>query len=160
MRFVVWNKLYSYDIAKKLLFLPDHLYEEIDYHRRLYQLVDKILYIEAPFYNYLVNREGNTQSYFKTQKLNVVNDINLFEKYIIENCKEKTILATKVYFMQFYFNLYKEAKKCGAPDESLKLLYREFRRMVTINIDVVKMIGFKQLYRIIMFIIKNNSSVN
>lgn len=54
-----WNKLYKRNITQKLRFPKGRWYEDIVYTTKLFAMVNRCVYINKAFYNYVINREGS-----------------------------------------------------------------------------------------------------
>ena len=54
-----WNKLYKKSITDNLKFPKGRWYEDIVYTTKLFAQIDRCVYINRAFYNYVINRDGS-----------------------------------------------------------------------------------------------------
>lgn len=133
--FMVWNKLFPIEIIGDTRFIPNQVHEEIHFMREISKKVSKVLYIDTPLYYYIRERKGNTNSKFKIQQLQAIQEFAYFEEDML---REKNIEAANgfrimqlEFIIDFYFKckdlaLYGECRKMKKQfDETFNKVHRE-----------------------------------
>lgn len=108
-RFEVWNKLYKREIFENLRFKEGQLHEEVYLTPRAIILANKLAYVDLPLYNYLVSREGNTNSSFNLKRLVLIDEFKSLITYLSENRKADIANIAQVCYMSHMLSLYKIA---------------------------------------------------
>lgn len=108
-RFEVWNKLYKRKIFSNLRFKDGQLHEEVYLTPRAILLANRLAYIDTPLYNYLVSREGNTNSSFNLKRLALIDEFKSLIKYLNELKKVEIANIAQVCFMSHMISMYKIA---------------------------------------------------
>lgn len=126
VRFQVWNKLFRRDLIGNIKFKTGQKYEEIYFERNVLSKVNRVVYIDAPLYNYLISRPGNTNSIFNEQKLHVFGELDDLYRQMVEYTYidiSKKVLGIRLVFS---VNLGIEARKHNANKNMIKQLDKEF----------------------------------
>ena len=86
LRFEVWDKLFKRSIISDTRFKVGQIYEDLFFDRVILKRCNRLVYTNYIGYNYRVNREGSTVSFFNEKKLCKLSEI---DEYIKEFEKEK-----------------------------------------------------------------------
>jgi len=126
IRFEVWNKLWHRNVIGESRFRKGLLCEEVAFDFDLFYKTNKIVHINKPLYNYVVQRPGNTISSFKKTKLYIFEEFKkMLQKYSsVNNIKLKktmSCLGTK-----FAVNLYLSAVRFNEEKSTLIFLKKQF----------------------------------
>ncbi len=122
LRFEVWNKIYKHEIIRDIRFKLGQIHEDLYFTSQVFFNATKIIYIDKPYYNYLKNRNGNTNSSFKENRLMIFSEFDdlvqeLKSRGMEENAQHAEILSI-IYALSFY----KMARE--NPNTSLEIIQR------------------------------------
>lgn len=150
--YVVWNKIYKKEVISETRFKSGMVYEEVHFINEIIKKNVCVVHLELPFYNYLVNRPGNTKSNFNPEtKLKVITDfnemINWLEKY---SCEEE-VLEYKFYVLGFYIELYLEACENRASKKTKNIIVSEFYNNYFFNRNIYSKLNMSLAKRYFIF---------
>lgn len=129
VRFEVWNKIFRKSILSGCTFTPRQIYEEVNFCRQIFQKVNKYVYYDLAFYNYLVKRPGNTRSFFSTKKLDVFDEFDKFIDDLRNNSYEKeTVLKFQAIKVRFLLTQIYSAKTLKSEKKDRKYLISLFKK--------------------------------
>ena len=115
--YMVWNKLFPREIIGNIRFIPNQLHEEIHFMREISKKVKKVFYIDTPLYYYIREREGNTNSRFKIQQLQAIQEFAYFEDDMLKEGNIEAVNGIRIMQMEFIIDFYFKCKKLALYDE-------------------------------------------
>jgi glycosyltransferase involved in cell wall biosynthesis len=130
LRFEVWNKLYRKDIISELRFKPGQIHEDVYFTSNVFIKSSKIIYLDRPMYNYLQERYGNTNTYFKANKLAIFDEFKemteLLENNNMVECARRTEVLCLIYILTFYFQACKNKNTDADIKKKLIDIFNEY----------------------------------
>lgn len=127
LRFEVWDKLFKRSIISDTRFKVGQIYEDLFFDRVILKRCNRLVYTNYIGYNYRVNREGSTVSFFNEKKLCKLSEI---DEYIKEFEKEKKTDISKnfrVFGCASAIDLYHSSKKHAGSQISRNIIYNYFK---------------------------------
>lgn len=117
IRFEVWNKIFKREVIGKVRFKLKQVYEDVYFDRCTLLNVDRIGYLDAPYYNYLCHRDGNTNSRFNENRLCLFDELadfisDLKRKGDMSNCR-----LFQEYLLDAAISMHWDAKRLQASKE-------------------------------------------
>lgn len=106
--FSVCRRIYKFQLIKDMNFIKNYIYEDMLFTSELLCKIQKIGYINKPFYNYFIeNTSSIMHGPFNVKNVKSIDVIYTFEKNI-KNCfkSEPIIKASKNYILLFSINHY------------------------------------------------------
>lgn len=130
IRFEVWNKIYKKELLTSLRFKSGQIHEEIYFSSHALLQANKIVYIDRPMYNYLVDRYGNTNTCFKENKLEIFkefdNMINLLKMNNMNQCAQRAEVLCLLYVLTFYYQASRHKKISASIKRKLIDVFDEY----------------------------------
>lgn len=109
IRFELWNKVFYRDIIGDIRFKNNQVFEEVYFDRKILMRIKNVVYIDKPMHNYLMIREGNTNSHFKNAKLGVFKELDDFIKELKEFGLMDSAQRIEAYALHTAISLYLDA---------------------------------------------------
>lgn len=148
LRFLAWNKIFRKSFVERLRFVPGQVYEDFHFCRQVFLQTKKLVYLDAPLYNYRVSRPGNTNSSFKPGRMCIFGEFDALINDLAALHYNKARAAMIIYALEFYRRLYKEACELNASVEIKEKIRKNFVNYYNIcreeNIKVAK--GLRLFY--------------
>lgn len=85
MRFEVWNKLYTKEVIGDVRFKSGQIHEEVHFLTEVLIKAKKVVYVDRALHNYLVERDGNTNTNFRENRMAVFEEFGYLEKRLEDN---------------------------------------------------------------------------
>ena len=109
LRVEVWNKLWKRQIIDDIRFVPGQVSEDIHFDRLVFQKARRIVHVDKTLHNYLVGRQGSTNSSFKIARFCVFEEYNQFIRDLeLSNCNEAALMIRSM-AARYLLNMYIEA---------------------------------------------------
>lgn len=156
IRFEVWNKVFKRNLIGDLRFKERQIFEDVYFDRNIFLKVEKTIYIDKPFYNYLKIRDGNTNSHFNENKLIVFKEFNDFIADLKDNKLFDSSQRFAAFALDFSISLYWDAARLGASREIKAAIVKQHEKYhrATINNTYV------QKTKSMLFLLSPNFYVN
>lgn len=133
-RLVVWNALYKKEILAELRFVPDIIYEDVFFTNTILKRQHIEILVNAPFYRYLVNREGNTKTskFDSNKRLPVLDEfLDMLDWISADSNVPKGAFQSFVgYCLNFTIELFLLAVVNNADINTLKTIHIYFQNMI------------------------------
>lgn len=136
--FMLWNKLFRRDILNNIRFIKGQLHEEIHFMREVCKVMNKCYYIDMPLYYYIRERDGNTESEFREQRLIALKEFDLFEKDMVIENNIDAAQSFSIMQMEFIISFYDKNKKNKQCKNQLKNKYNLLYKKNVNNIELRK----------------------
>lgn len=127
LRFEVWDKLYRRGVISDTRFKVGQIYEDLYFDRMVLKRCNKLVYTCYSGYNYRVNREGSTVTFFNEKKLCKFDEI---DEYISEfdSIGECNLAKDfRVFGCASAIDLYYSSKMYGGSIDSRKRILSHFK---------------------------------
>lgn len=133
-RLVVWNALYKKEILAELRFVPDIIYEDVFFTNTILKRQHIEILVNAPFYRYLVKREGNTNTskFDSNKRLPVLDEfLDMLDWISADSNVPKGAFQSFVgYCLNFTIELFLLAVVNNADINTLKTIHIYFQNMI------------------------------
>ncbi|SDQ09766.1 glycosyltransferase family 2 protein [Virgibacillus salinus] len=132
---VPWNKLYKKGLFKDVKYPSGYLYDdEFTAHRLLYE-TNKIVYVHAPLYFYVIRNGSTTHSPMTAKKFDKIialhDRADFFREKNLHNLEEKALLDFTEYFFWYYLQSQIELPQAHDKRAEIKSIYNKlFLRIV------------------------------
>lgn len=113
VRFELWNKLFRKEVIGNERLKIGQLHEEVYFIRKTFSNAQKVVLQNGNFYNYIVEREGNTRSSFKNARLVIFPELNDFTAELRLRGYEDIAKQCEAYAMKMAIGLYYNAAEVG-----------------------------------------------
>lgn len=133
VRFESTLKLYDRQVFKDARFVTGQLFEEIHFARETLQKMERYVYVDRAFYQYLQCRYGNTNSSFPEKKLLVIEECNAFAEELRQNNMEKAALGMESFTLDHLIRMYVNARACHADRNIVKRIESAYRKKMLKN---------------------------
>ena len=143
VRFEVWNKVFKKDIIGESRFKDKQIYEDVFFDRKVFFRVNKMVFIDKPFYNYLKVRDGNTNSFFKENRLQIFNELEDFIDELKERNMPDLVKKFEYFLIDTAISFYYDAFRLNAENLLKKKLLNYFERYFTLNLSNIYANKFK-----------------
>ncbi|GAL90631.1 glycosyltransferase [Jejuia pallidilutea] len=134
--FSVCRRIYRYNLIKDLRFIENYIYEDMIFTTFFFKRIDKVGYINKPFYNYFIeNSSSIMHGAYKEKNVKSIDAIRIFQENI-KNCfdSEKINKAASNYITFFALHHYQELFNNTNFDPDYK--HRKFlKRLINRNYD-------------------------
>jgi glycosyltransferase involved in cell wall biosynthesis len=110
IRFELWNKLWHRDVIGDVRFKMGQISEEVFFDFEVFKKVDRITYIDTSLHHYLINREGNTKSKFRIERMCIFDEFKSYIRYLNVNNYQKDAEVVSCIASMFCISIYLEAK--------------------------------------------------
>lgn len=127
VRFEVWNKVFRRELVGDLRFKEGQIFEDVFFDRNIFLRINKLVYIDRPFYNYLKSRPGNTNSHFNENKLKVFKEFDDFITDLKNNSLLDSSKRFEVFALEFAIGLYCDGSRVGASNEIKDVIVKQHR---------------------------------
>ena len=133
-RLVVWNALYKKEIISELRFVPDVIYEDVFFTNAILKKKHAEILVNAPFYRYLVKRDGNTNTskFIPDKRLPVLNEFLDMLDWICKdpNVQEEDFQSFVRYCLNFTIELFLLAVMNNTDMNTLNTIHIYFQNMI------------------------------
>ena len=137
IRFEVWNKLFKREVISDTRFIEGQICEDIYFNRTISNRVKKLVRVDLALYNYRKERPGNTNFTFKVKRLEVTEEIRMFEEYLNNEGYDLAAIRMNQFALDFSQQLYIMACYKHQTSEIKNRIIRDF------NMAYVRMSYFK-----------------
>lgn len=130
LRFEVWDKLFKVSVISNTRFKVGQIYEDLYFDREVLKRCSRLVHTNYIGYNYRVNREGSTVTFFNEKKLCKFSEINEYVKEF-ENEEEFDIAQNfRTFGCASAIDLFYSSKKHSGSRASRKEIYKHFLHFV------------------------------
>lgn len=132
--FSVCRKIYKYDLINDLRFIEDYIYEDMIFTSYFFKRINKVGYINKPFYNYFIeNSSSIMHGSYREKNVKSIDAIRIFQENIKKSFdSEKIYNAASKYITFFALHHYQELFNNTNFDPDYK--YRRFlKRLINEN---------------------------
>lgn len=126
IRFEVWNKVFTRDIVGETRFKQGQVCEDIYFMGRILMRIKLLVYLDVPLHCYLTKREGNTNSTFKTAKIDAIGEFRSLADQLRAAGMQEAAGCIQAAAVQFAIGLYLHAQKLGADVEVRAKIKKEY----------------------------------
>lgn len=128
-----WDKLYSSELFEKMRYPYGVLHEDLNFTIRLLFRCEKVAYIGAPLYHYMVRENSICKQPFTSRRFDLYNQASLCREYVNIICPELSKAADYFVFRNARGVLISAADsaKCEKADRKKinKIVFSELRKM-------------------------------
>lgn len=128
VRFELWNKLFKKEVIGDARLKIGQLHEEVYFIRTVFSNATRIVYVNQGLYNYVVQRDGNTNSNFKENRLVIFQELDDFASMLREWGREDIARKCENFAITMAINFYIIANKAGVSDNILNFILKTFNR--------------------------------
>lgn len=128
----MWAKLYKAQLFKKIRFPEGNIYEDIAIIYKVFDLVEKVSYVDYKGYHYLLRESGTTLKKFSLKKMDLIDVVEEMEEYILERCPEVQ-RAMRSKFVRANFHIYLQIpreKEFASERERIEKNINKYRKSV------------------------------
>lgn len=135
----VWNKVYSRQIIGDLRFKVGQIYEDLYFDRILFSKNCLVAVSNYPLYNYRVNREGSTNSFFKNNRFAIFDELDDYIAMFQQQRRNELVELYESYAAEFAVTFYHQASNLNTSKEMKKEIINYFKRYYnTSNKNILK----------------------
>ena len=109
LRVEIWTKLWKRELIGDIRFVPEQISEEIHFDRLVFLKAGRIVHIDKTLHNYLVGREGSTNSSFKIERFCVFTEYDQFIHDLESREFNEAALMVCSMAARYLLNMYIEA---------------------------------------------------
>jgi len=128
IRFEVWNKIWSRDLVDDVRFIEGQVSEDVHFDRLAFMKANRIVYLDTTLHNYRVQRPGNTNSSFKSARLCVFNEFELWIRELQNKGWTQEIHKMGAISCDMATNMYYEAWRTKQDNHIIERLRFEYRK--------------------------------
>ena len=142
MRFEVWNKLWEADLIKEIRFIPKQVSEDIYFDRCTFMKAKRIVHINRTLHNYVNNRPGNTNSSFRIERINALNEFEAFAECLESDGYKKESHIMRALLIRYLMSVYMAARQTHqnkAVFERLNVFFKNNYRQIRKEKDLNKL---------------------
>ena len=127
-RFEACARVYRRETIGESRFLPGQVYEDIRFTRLTFLKMERYVYIDRPFYQYLQNRAGNTNSSFPAAKLQITAECDAFAAELAAEGLTEAAQGMAAFTLEHLIRMHANARACRAENWMLRSIQRDYRR--------------------------------
>ena len=128
LRVEVWNKIWRRQLIGDVRFVPGQVSEDIHFDRLVFLKAGRIVHVDKTLHNYLVGRQGSTNSSFKIARFCVFNEYDQFISDLeLRNCNEAALMIRSM-AARYLLNMYIEAVDKRQPKETKEKIAWLFKK--------------------------------
>ena len=127
LRFEVWDKLFKRSVISEVRFKVGQIYEDMYFDREVLKRCRRLVYTSYIGYNYRVNREGSTVTFFNEKKLCKFTEIDEYVKEFEKDKKYDLAKNFRIFGCASAIDLYYSSKKHAGSQTSRDKIYNYFK---------------------------------
>lgn len=143
----VWNKVYSRQIIGDLRFKVGQIYEDLYFDRILFSRNCLVAVSNCPLYNYRVNREGSTNSFFKNNRFAMFDELDDYIAMFQQQNRKELISIYISFALDAATDFYCQAIKLKANEAIVNEIVDKFNKYYTNSKNKLKL-GSQLKYRL------------
>lgn len=133
VRFEVWNKLWRRSLIGDLRFKEGQISEDVYFDFQAFSKANKLVHLNRPLHNYVVNRPGSTNTSFKIARLCIFDEFDAFICKMKEEGNDEVCNMVACIALIFSKNLYEEAVRTEQDKAIKERLYQLFKKYYKVS---------------------------